>query len=805
MANGFKNFLEGIGIIPKSTSTINSLGEIEVLDTNEKLNFHNGTSSSPMVTEDHASQGANSLKNKDLEADTTQIIDGTDNSKALGVDLSGAITGSKMTLESSQSIDRTLVLPDADDTLVGKNTTDTLTNKTLTSPVIHSATADTISGISDITLNGNDEIIFQSSTVDIASIDSNGLNLEPSKGVILTDNSESVTLKASPTANDSYEIAFPADAPIAGSNLTFDGSEYIWLPGPPGAGITQLTGDVTAGPGTGSQVATIPNNTITTAKILDANVTAQKLANTAVTPGSYTNSNITVDAQGRITAAANGSTGGLLVAQEFSSNGTFTTPNSATVVVIESESLLPTFSNVIGYLNTAYLTSTGALYTTGYNLQGQLGDGTIVDKSTPTLVSGGISFKSFNSFVYNGARSAISSSGQIYTWGTNGADGFLGNGTALSKSTPTLVAGTGLPSFKYATINDVQGYALSEQGQLYSWGANGSGQLGLGDVVSRSSPVLVAGSQVYTQYVDGLNWISLLTDTGNVYTCGYNNYGNLGLGDVIPRSTPTLVAGVSNIQKICQTTSLGGGTRQLFLLDSGGNLYTCGQNTSGVLGQGDTIDRSTPTLIAGGFDFTDVFGGTNSAFAITETGDLYAWGNNGSGILGLGDLIDRSTPTLVTSNVSKFLKLNAALNTAGIEKTNGDIYVWGDNSVGQLGLGDVINRSTPTLLSTGLSFSEIVLEPTVSFGKTTNGKLYAWGNNSNFGELGLGDMINRSTPTLVSASLRADTFGDYVTRIIEVSPNTAYDVQFRGDGVFFGDEQVGPSDATTITILYQED
>jgi alpha-tubulin suppressor-like RCC1 family protein len=178
------------------------------------------------------------------------------------------------------------------------------------------------------------------------------------------------------------------------------------------------------------------------------------------------------------------------------------------------------------------------------------------------------------------------------------------------------------------------------------------------------------------------------------------------------------------------------------------------------LGLNDINYRSSPVQIG---SLTTWSSSVTIPCTIKTDGTLWAWGYNGSGQLGLGDAIDRSSPvqigSLTTWSVySGIPGYTGFTHSSSLAlKTDGTIWAWGNNTYGQLGLGDTINRSSPVQVGSLTTWSIIALggskggsDGVRASAIKTDGTLWIWGSNS-FGSLGLGNTIKRSSPTQVGA------------------------------------------------------
>ncbi|MDF3280326.1 serine/threonine protein kinase [Gordonia sp. N1V] len=237
---------------------------------------------------------------------------------------------------------------------------------------------------------------------------------------------------------------------------------------------------------------------------------------------------------------------------------------------------------------------------------------------------------------------------------------------------------------------------------------------------------------------------------GQAYCWGSNSDGALGNGTTVDSTTPVQVGTLSKVTSISV-----GWTSACAIAD--GTLYCWGNNAAGQLGDGTTDNRLTPTKVAALHHVTSVSVGSDvtlsgdnvssdSTTCAVADGGAYCWGANTYGQLGDGTTDNRTTPTRV-QGVDGAVSLTTDSGQTCALTDGGAVYCWGSNSRGQLGDGTTNDRHTPTRIG-GLSD---ITDVATSVGTTCavgDGNLYCWGNDT-FGQTGGGDRLTSRTPTQV--------------------------------------------------------
>src|SRR3569832_603694 len=404
---------------------------------------------------------------------------------------------------------------------------------------------------------------------------------------------------------------------------------------------------------------------------------------------------------------------------------------------------------------------------------------------------------------------ALRDNGLVKCWGWNDA-AQLGLGDAHARGDEPGEMGDALPAVQLgsgrAAIAIAAGWsytcALLDNGLIKCWGWNGLGQLGLGDTSMRGSAPnqmgdllasvdLGVGRVAVDVAAGGFHSCALL-DNGQVKCWGDNDSGQLGLEDAVSRRGIAPGQMGDNLPGV----DLGTGQRalEIALNDSNtcailntGHIKCWGRRIGGLLGLGDDIIGNSPGELGDGLAAlnlgtgrtgTAIAVGDYHACALLDTGQVKCWGDGYSGQLGLGDTRRRgysekdmsdALPAVQLGTGHTAISIAAGYNHTCALLDNGKLKCWGDNSAGQLGLGDTVNRgdqsdqmgdALPSVdLGTGRSAQHIALSFAHTCALLDNGQVKCWGGNDSV-QLGLEDSISRRlTPCLIGDALPVINLG----------------------------------------------
>ncbi|KAL4482807.1 hypothetical protein ABPG72_022367 [Tetrahymena utriculariae] len=317
---------------------------------------------------------------------------------------------------------------------------------------------------------------------------------------------------------------------------------------------------------------------------------------------------------------------------------------------------------------------------------------------------------------------ALTHNGEVYSWGKN-KGGILGHEDRLSfnMTQPERIEKLLGQKVKQISCGQFHMAAVTEDGDVYTWGNKEFGKLGHEDEQKQEQKIKIKRGNLSHDYLQdsmlpqkieslgnikakqvacGVQFTVVLSEDGKVYTFGYNQYGSLGyVSDQNSVSTPQLVKGLNDIVKISAGYSF------CAAITKQGKLYTWGNNRNGQLGNSQNLYQTQPSIVTGfgsQNSIVDVSCGDNFIAALTQLGQLYTWGFGGDGQLGHGNKSDLYAPRHIEFK-QKIIKVACGgSHTAFITEDN-QLYQFGRGSEGQLGIGQNVTseasfRSTPNLV-----------------------------------------------------------------------------------------------------------
>jgi alpha-tubulin suppressor-like RCC1 family protein len=370
------------------------------------------------------------------------------------------------------------------------------------------------------------------------------------------------------------------------------------------------------------------------------------------------------------------------------------------------------------------------LYTWGVNYYGEVGNGTSYYNLSPRQV--GTASNWAQVAITDVVVAARRSDNTLWLWGVDDAPGLFGDNTRFaSRSSPAQLGGA-----EWANVGGTETSfsAVKTNGTLWSWGSNANGRLGIGSVLSRSSPTQVGSLTNWSSVSGGRSQMFAIKTDGTLWAWGSNSDGALGIN----QASATVAGRSSPVQIATGIASVSGAQRNNgYAIRTNGTLLAWGDPNSGCLGDNQTtVFRSSPTQIGSATNWTKVSGGNYFVLAIRSPGTLWAWGNNDNGTLGInqsGSSSFRSSPVQVGA-LSDWIDVQAGNNISLGIRSNGTLWGWGDNRDGMVDLSlPFVRISSPTQIGSGTDWKALRVEKRSTSVSDllvikTDNTLWAWGN-----------------------------------------------------------------------------